>query len=591
MPYQKIINPNINNNSIFKSPLSERKFEFKVKNSWTLTPFWLAVQFMAIICLRAAPLHLHLFHEISTSPILLDALRYQNSEGEPFSITRLSWLASGFSFTTAGGEQITIPDMVVFVPSSGSNFKLAGFPDEYLKSVSFQIGLDHEINHADPSVYPADHPLNPNFNSLHWDWQGGYIFMAVEGHWRMQGERNRGGYAFHFARDPNRIKITLALDLDLSQETEIGISLDAIKLLDGISFGKHGATTHSTEGDPISERLKFNLTSAFRIAGTRRDNIPGPAAPAKPIDLPADPKPYPIRFPRHVPPPKLPTDNPIISQRVLLGEKLFQSKELSRNKTVSCESCHLGETFSDSRRFSPGVDGEHGNRHSMPLFNLAWKSRFFWDGRAASLREQALAPIQDPLEMDETLENVVAKLEQDSEFPQLFADAFGSGTISPENIGLALENYLLTQVSFDSRIDQVFQGKAFLTPQEQRGFELFFTEFEPRMGKQGADCFHCHGGAHFTDHAFHNNGLAVTGDIGLEKTTGRAADRYKFSTPSLRNISKTAPYMHDGRFTNLEEVVEHYNAAPIRSNTLDPNIAKHRTGLGLSKDDQAALVV
>ena len=116
------------------------------------------------------------------------------------------------------------------------------------------------------------------------------------------------------------------------------------------------------------------------------------------------------------------------------------------------------------------------------------------------------------------------------------------------------------------------------------------SESEPRLGKLGADCFHCHGGALFTDHSFHNNGLTPTEDVGLERTTGKETDRYKFSTPSLRNIALTAPYMHDGRFATLEEVIDHYNTPFERSPTLDPNLAKHPQGLGLSDEDKAALV-
>jgi cytochrome c peroxidase len=199
-------------------------------------------------------------------------------------------------------------------------------------------------------------------------------------------------------------------------------------------------------------------------------------------------------------------------------------------------------------------------------------------------------PIIDPLEMDETLENVVAKLAADPAYPPLFRAAFGSGEITPENIGLALENFLLTRVSFSSKFDRFFAGLETLTAQEKRGFELFFTESEPRMGRLGADCFHCHGGANFTDHSFHNNGLKSNDDRGLEAFTGLATDRHKFSTPSLRNISRTAPYMHDGRFATLEEVIEHYNAPPTRSTTLDPNLAKHPQGLGLNEEDNAALI-
>ncbi|MCB1095010.1 MAG: cytochrome C peroxidase [Verrucomicrobiae bacterium] len=551
---------------------------------------WLPVLLFPSTGVQAAPLHLDFVHEINSKPLLIDSLRYENSRRESLSVTRLAWLATGFSVTLADGEQVDLPEAVAYVANQGTTISFSDLPAKQLRSITFHIGPDKETNHADPARHNANSPLNPNINALHWDWQGGYIFLAIEGHWRTPDQKLPDGYAYHFARDPNRTAITLPLDLDLRNESRVAIALDPLKLLDGLSFATDGTTTHSSEGDPVSDRLKANLASAFRIAGIRSGGVPQPKNSPSPIDLPANPKPFPIRLPRHIPLPALPSDNPIIEQRVTLGDKLFHEPKLSRNNTIACASCHQGDALADSRRFSPGVDGEHGTRHSMPLFNLAWKSRFFWDGRATSLREQSLQPIQDHLEMDESLENVVAKLRADPAYPPLFSAAFGSGTISPQSISLAIENFLLTRMSFESKLDQSLKGKATLTPQEKRGFELFFTETEPRLGKRGADCFHCHGGAHFTDHGFHNNGLAPTTDMGLEKTTGLASDRFKFSTPSLRNIAITAPYMHDGRFATLEEVIDHYDAAPVLSETLDPNLAKHRGGLGLSVDDKAALV-
>ena len=136
------------------------------------------------------------------------------------------------------------------------------------------------------------------------------------------------------------------------------------------------------------------------------------------------------------------------------------------------------------------------------------------------------------------------------------------------------------------------QGKAELTHEEKRGFELFFTEHDPRTGQFGADCFHCHGGPLFSDHQFHNNGLELDkDDAGRERATGRESDRGKFATPSLRNVALTAPYMHDGSVTTLEEVVAHYNQGIHRSATLDPNLAKHPPeGIALSPRDQKAIV-
>ena len=163
--------------------------------------------------------------------------------------------------------------------------------------------------------------------------------------------------------------------------------------------------------------------------------------------------------------------------------------------------------------------------------------------------------------------------------------------ITPERIGLALEQFLLTQVSADSKFDSALRGAATLTEEEQHGFDLFLMEYDPARGKRGADCFHCHGGPLFSDFAYKQNGLPIAADRGREKVTASASDAGKFKTPSLRNVAVTGPYMHDGRFATLEEVVAHYDHGVVRTATLDPNLAKHpNEGLQLSTDDQHALV-
>jgi cytochrome c peroxidase len=540
--------------------------------------------------LQAAPLHLGFTHEAAGGPLLRDSIRYETKAGETFSVTRLAWLASDFTFVTQDGQTIPRPALHTFIDTSGGNISIADLPALKLKSVSFHLGPDEKMNHADPAGFAANHPLNPNRNRLHWDWQGGYIFLAMEGHWRAPGDKLPAGYAWHFARDPNRTRITLPLEVDLRNEARATIALDATKIADGLSFARDGATTHSAEGDQVAVRIKANLSGAFRVLGIETGGVPTPPNPPKPIDLPSNPQAFPITLPRHIPLPALPSDNPLLASRVRLGEKLFHEPKLSRTNAMSCVSCHQTEVMSDSRRFSPGVDGKHGERHSMPLFNLAWKSRFFWDGRAPSLRAQVLMPIADHLEMDESLENVIAKLKADPVYPPLFSKAFGSGAMTAANLSLAIENFLLTRLSFDSKLDRSMKNQATLSDEEKRGMELFFTESEPRLGKRGADCFHCHGGALFTDHEFHNNGLSTTNDVGLEKVTSKASDRFKFSTPSLRNIALTAPYMHDGRFATLEEVIDHYNTGFTRNETLDPNLAKHPQGLGLPDEDKKALI-
>jgi cytochrome c peroxidase len=233
-----------------------------------------------------------------------------------------------------------------------------------------------------------------------------------------------------------------------------------------------------------------------------------------------------------------------------------------------------------------------GARHAMPLLNLAWKRSFFWDGRAPSLRAQALMPIQDHAEMDECLTNVASKLAARPRYPAAFQAAFGCMEITPEKIGLALEQYLLTLTSFDAKLDRAMRGAEKLTVEEKRGFQLFSTEYDPRRGQYGADCFHCHGGMLFQSQTFANNGLdAEFRDTGRAKVTGKDSDRGKFAVPSLRNVELTGPYMHDGRFATLEEVVAHYCTGVKRSASLDPNLAKHPNGgLPLTEADQKALV-
>lgn len=201
-------------------------------------------------------------------------------------------------------------------------------------------------------------------------------------------------------------------------------------------------------------------------------------------------------------------------------------------------------------------------------------------------------PMENPAEMHQSLDKTIAKLAAGAEYPALFASAFGSPGITTNRLALALEQFVLTLVSCDSKLDRALQGGEPLTGGEKRGFELFMTEYDPRRGLRGGDCFHCHGGALFQSQGFANNGLdADFPDAGRGAVTGREWDKGRFAVPSLRNVELTGPYMHDGRFKTLEEVVAHYCSGVKRSATLDPNLAKHPDGgLDLPEGDQKALV-
>jgi cytochrome c peroxidase len=555
--------------------------------------------FLALNAACAATLQIEITPKVSGENLQPASFRYQTSAGETFSITRVSYLVSDFALQRNDGSWLEISNSVAWLDfdANRNSIWLDKIPAGEFCSVRFLVGLNTNLNHANIAQFPASHPLNPNLNGLHWSWQGGFIFLALEGLWRnANGEMD--GWAYHLARDTNATRITLATPLEITNETKVELDFDLATLLNAprpLSFGKDGSSTHSRDGDPISAALVANLAGAFRVHKiTSLTDAEIAVAHPKPLYLPGKFTPYEFQMSATFPIPDLPHDNPLTVERVELGKKLFFDKRVSINNEQSCADCHAPEkAFTDGRRTARGAEGEFGPRNSMPLFNLAWKKEFFWDGRAKSLREQVLQPIQNPIEMHQSLTNLVVKLSKTNEdYRAHFTAAFGSPEITAEKISLALENYLLTLTSFNAKFDRVLRGEEKFTPDEQRGFELFSTEYDPRRGQFGADCFHCHGGPLFQSQAFANNGSdGAFKDIGREKVTGKASDRGKFSVPSLRNVELTAPYMHDGRFRRLEDVIEHYSTGIPRSVTLDPNLAKHPDGgVPLSADDKRALV-
>lgn len=317
-----------------------------------------------------------------------------------------------------------------------------------------------------------------------------------------------------------------------------------------------------------------------------------------------DNTPYSLKYTNNtLPVPNLPADNPFTVEKVKLGRMLFYEKELSKDGSMACASCHLQEDgFSDSDQFSEGVDGLFGARQAMAVVNLAWNENgFFWDGRAELLRDQALLPIQDHLEMNETLENVIAKLSDYKHFglqklyQNQFTRAFEDGQINELNISLALEAFMMSIVSDDSKYDRYLAGTATLTDAEERGRVLFFGEYNEFFPEtSGADCAHCHSGTNFENDEYMNNGLDAEvdfTDLGRYDVTEDDADKAKFKVTSLRNIARTAPYMHDGRFNTLEEVVNHYNTEIESSSSLDPALASTMgTGLMLDAGEIADLI-
>jgi cytochrome c peroxidase len=279
--------------------------------------------------------------------------------------------------------------------------------------------------------------------------------------------------------------------------------------------------------------------------------------------------PYTLVIPQGLPPMNIPSNNPLTVEGVALGKRLFYDPILSANNTQSCASCHIQETgFSETTQYSTGIDGIEGNRNAMPLINLGWQTKFFWDGGANGLESQVIGPITNPIEMHETMANVVAKLNAHAEYPDLFKAAFGSAEASSQNIMRAIAQFERTLISGNSKYDQYMRGETFLSSQELNGLSLF-TDMEK------GDCSHCHSlGSTFSDFEFRNTGLdSIPVDEGRYLITLNQGDRGKFKTPSLRNVELTAPFMHDGRFQTLLECVQHYNTGFRYSANLDPNLS------------------
>jgi cytochrome c peroxidase len=290
------------------------------------------------------------------------------------------------------------------------------------------------------------------------------------------------------------------------------------------------------------------------------------------------PETYQVNLPSHFPALEVPADNPLTKQGILLGRHLFYDPILSADSTMSCASCHLPEfSFTDAKAVSVGIDDIPGRRSSMSLINIGFaKSGLFWDGRAKTLEEQALLPVEDPVELHTTWPDVIEKIKVHPTYPKMFREAFGiknKSEISKELAAKAMAQFERIIISKDSKFDRIQQGQAFYTDLELIGLGLFFDD-DPDL--PDTECGHCHNIPMATSDDFFNNGLTETSslegfpDVGRGKVTGSRADNGKFRAPTLRNIKYSSPYMHDGRFQTLDEVINHYKSGGKKSPNADP---------------------
>lgn len=324
---------------------------------------------------------------------------------------------------------------------------------------------------------------------------------------------------------------------------------------------------------------------------------PGPPPPIGPF-----PSPPPLGLDAYLP---VPEDNALTGARVALGRRLFTDSLLSRDRTLACGSCHrLEHALADSLPFSPGVGGRRGARHAPALVNRGYGHAFFWDGRAASLEEAVLQPVENPLELDLALDSLLARLRSHPGYPAAFRAAFAQGddaaaarlgsggarggggahgdgredVVNEINVARALAGFLRTIRSGDAPVDRWAAGDgAALSAEALRGRRLF-------LGRAG--CGACHGGPNFTDEAFHNTGAGWPADAGRFLVTGVATDSGRFKTPTLREVARTAPYMHDGSVATLDSVVAFYASGGGANPYLDADIRP----FALTGDERRALV-
>ncbi len=301
-------------------------------------------------------------------------------------------------------------------------------------------------------------------------------------------------------------------------------------------------------------------------------------------------KPYILETPKDFPTIKIPDDNHLTVEGVALGRKLFYEPMLSANNKIFCGTCHQQKfAFSDSTgTFSIGVDGIPGKRNAMAIFNMACiNSNFFWDGRTKDLESQVIEPIQNPIEMHQSLPDVIVKLQKTKDYPRLFKRAFGSRKITVKMLQYAIAQFERTIISSNSRYDKYVRHEegGYLTPEEFDGLNIFNS-------KSKGNCSFCHKfNENFADQAFHNIGLdSFSQDEGRYAVNKLKYDFGKFRTPTLRNVELTGPYMHDGRFKNLNQVLDHYNGGFKNSPTIDKKIFKLRKG-NMTQSDKEKIIL
>ncbi len=275
------------------------------------------------------------------------------------------------------------------------------------------------------------------------------------------------------------------------------------------------------------------------------------------------------------------TDNPITTDKFILGRALFYEPLFSLDNTTSCSSCHqqFAAFSQNGHQFSHGINGLLGKRNAPALQNLTWNTSLMHDGGVNNMEVFPPAPMTNPVEMGETLDHVVQKITASYKYKDLFRRAYGDDTVTTQRMFKAIAQFMGTMYSYNSKYDKVKQGSESFTASEQNGYSVFVQK-----------CVSCHKEPLFTDYQFRNNGLAVNtnlNDSGRAHITQNPADLYKFKTPSLRNIEVSGPYMHDGRYMTLNNCLDHYTSSVVSGPTLDPLL---NAGISLDAQEKSDII-
>jgi cytochrome c peroxidase len=509
---------------------------------------------------------LSLAESVDATPLAFGALVYENAAGNRYSVDRFRYYVSGVRLERTDGSVVEM-DAVHYRDAADpgtSTFTLEDVPGGSYVALSLLIGLD--AAHNEWGALP-DTPENA---AMRWPASlgDGYHYAWLEGRYR-----DETGAAAPYAVRTGRIDDGVNFDDNL---VRLVVPTSALVVDEGPVTLDVEVNVNAWFDDPpfdLAENADMVADPAAQAA--LRDNASDLLDPVI-IEL----EPVSFTFPGAEPPvmPE-PAGNPTTRQGIQLGRLLFYDPILSGDSTLACAGCHVQErAFGDPRRLSVGIGGERTPRHAPTIINPGWIRDLFWDGRSPSIEDQAIHPVENPIEMAADWDDVVADIQAHPTYPALFRQVFGTSTIERDLVLKAIAQFERSLISRSSRYDRWLRGQESFTAQEERGWAIFHSE--------SADCFHCHHPNElFTTNQFINIGLdSVVVDPGLGGIDGDPNHLSQFRVPTLRNVGVSAPYMHDGRFATLEEVLEHYRTGgKAGTANVSPLI---RTGVGLPLSDQ-----